>query len=121
MATRPGTRQGHAAEQVARSPAASGAALMLLTGMACPNAGVAGAPDQATGTDNLPPIEPAPPNAATGCAAAAPPPSMPPNPPRPGNALAAAGAAPPMAPTDLAIWVNVLAIPVLKYGNPSVL
>ncbi|EUA40649.1 hypothetical protein I549_3401 [Mycobacterium avium subsp. avium 2285 (R)] len=81
MATRPGTRQGHAAEQVARSPAASGAALMLLTGMACPNAGVAGAPDQATGTDNLPPIEPAPPNAATGCAAAAPPPSMPPNPP----------------------------------------
>ncbi|KBR56054.1 hypothetical protein X425_04597, partial [Mycobacterium avium XTB13-223] len=51
-------------------PAASGAALMLLTGMACPNAGVAGAPDQATGTDNLPPIEPAPPNAATGCAAA---------------------------------------------------
>lgn len=35
--------------------------------------------------------------------------------------MAAAGAAPPMAPTDLAIWVNVLAIPVLKYGNPSVL
>jgi hypothetical protein len=39
---------------------------MLLTGIACPSAGAAGAPDQATGTDNLPPTEAALPNAATG-------------------------------------------------------
>lgn len=47
-------------------PAASGAALILLTGIACPSAGATGAPDQAIGTDNLPPTDAALPNAATG-------------------------------------------------------
>ncbi|MCV7243104.1 hypothetical protein H7J83_10155 [Mycobacterium mantenii] len=46
---------------------------------------------------------------------------MPPKPPKPGNALATAGAGPVSSPVDLAIWVKVLAIPVLKYGKPSVL
>ena len=94
---------------------------MVLTGIACPRACVAGAPDQATGTDNLPPTEAALPKAATGCAAAAPPPSIPPRPPSAGNALAAAGAAPPMTPSDLAICTKLFPIPILKYGKPSVL
>src|ERR1700735_1052995 len=53
-------------------PAASAAALMLLTGMACPSVETAGA-FQDTGTESLPPREAAPPSAATGWAAAAPP------------------------------------------------
>jgi hypothetical protein len=46
---------------------APGAALTVLTGVACPSigAGVLAA-DQLTGTDNLPPTEAALPNAATG-------------------------------------------------------
>lgn len=95
---------------------------MVLTGIACPSAGAtAGAPDQATGTDNLPPIEAALPNAATGCAAAAPPPSIPPKPPNAGKALAAAGAALPINPNDLEICTKLFPIPMLKYGKPSVL
>ncbi len=55
-------------------PAASGAALMVLTGTAAwPSAGAAPAPVHATGTDNLPPMEAAPPKAAAGWTA--PPPS----------------------------------------------
>src|ERR1700744_3695363 len=106
-----------------RPPAPSGAALTGRTGIARPNSGTAaGGPDHETGTDSLPPMEPAPPLIAdTGWAAAAPPPSMPPSPPKPGRALAAAGAAPPSQPADLAICTPKLPIPTLKYGRPSVL
>lgn len=100
---------------------ASGAALTVLTGMACPSTGAGVlAADQLTGTDNLPPTAAALPNAAAGCAAVAPPPSKPPSPPRPGSALTA-GAAPLRRPVVLAIWTPKLPIPTEKYGRPSVL
>src|SRR5689334_7919391 len=112
----PAPARGMPPSRLPGPPTASGAALTLLTGIARPSTGAADcAPDQDTGTDNLPPpTDPAPPSAATGCAAApapAPPPSMPPSPPSPGRALAAAGAAPPMAPVVLAICTKLLAIP----------
>src|ERR1700752_2982471 len=82
-------------------PAASGAALMLLTGTACAAAAAGAAPDQETGTDNLP-IEPALPSAPVACAAAPPPPSRPPRPGKPfGTTAAAFDAAPPIHPADL--------------------
>src|SRR5271163_4376766 len=99
-------------------PAASGAALTVLTGTAACATGAAVAPDHATGTDNFPPIEPAVPTDPATCA---PPPSAPPS---AGSALgiaAAGAAAPPSAPALLAIWVPKLPIPTLKYGRPSVL
>src|SRR5438270_9161046 len=100
-------------------PAASGAALTVLT--SCGATWPVGPtfPVHETGTDSLP-IEPALPIAAAGWAA--PPPSSPPRLGRPlGTAGAAAAAGAVSAPVVLAIWTKLLPIPMLKYGRPSVL